>query len=144
MPSNTCKRGKHEIQESHSDICIINSACTFRWGWVKPGCLLSLTASQDTDDAATSSIAHPAIIVKQLQIRRRCTPASAVQISISHAGMLLDPPYRKHHALPLHSSTAHTVASEMRAVYKKEVIVQFNLFACWVMCAFCWRYSNFY
>lgn len=117
--SNACQRGKHKNQESHSDICIINSACNFRWGWVKAGCFLSLTASQDTDDAATSSIAHPAIMVKQLQIRRRCMPASAVQISISHAGMLLEPPYRNHHAFPLYSSTAHTVVSEMRAVYKK-------------------------
>lgn len=104
---------KAQKQDLCCDICIINSACTFRWGWVKLVFLLSLTASQDTDDAATSSIAHPAIMVKQLQIRRRCIQASAVQISISHAGMLLDPPYRKHHALPLNSSTAHTVASEM-------------------------------
>jgi len=36
------------------------------------------------------------------------------------------------------------VASEVCAVYKKEVIIEFNLFKCWVMCAFCWRYSNFY
>ncbi len=110
---------------------MINSACSFRLGWVKLGCLLSLTASQDTDDAASSSIAHSAIMVKQLQIRRHCTLASAVQISISHAGMLLDPPIENIMPSCLFSFTAHTVVSEMQAVYKKEVIVQFNLFACW-------------
>jgi len=88
----TSKKTKVQKQEWHSDICVINSACIYRWEWVKLGCLLSLTASQDIDDAATSSIAHPAIMVKQLQIRRRCMQASAVQISISHAGMLLNPP----------------------------------------------------